>query len=128
MPDVLSYAGPTRPKPNSNDSYDLKVIAIFTDILGVAGLFGPILGLTLSDDPSMRLPLILMLIGTLSVAASGLFIHCRRLRIFSLIIAALLCLMFPLGTILGISTLRILSRDTVIALYRQPREKRALSS
>src|SRR4051812_632762 len=119
MPVILSYANPSAPKPTSNDLFDLKVIAISHDLLGILCFFPAMVGLIVSDDPSINLPLILMLIGGLALVASGLCIHRRRLRVFSLIVAALLCLMFPMGTIPGVATLRVLSRSTVIAHYRQ---------
>ena len=120
MPEVLSYASPN-PQINTDDPFQLKAIAITHDILGALGIFPPIIGLIASDDPSMKLPLVLMLVGSLAIGASGICIHTRRLRVFSIIVAALLCLMFPIGTILGISTLRVLSRESVAAIYRASR-------
>lgn len=40
---------------------------------------------------------------------------------FCLIVAAAECLIFPIGTIIGISTILVLRRDTVKALFAAPR-------
>jgi hypothetical protein len=48
---------------------------------------------------------------------SGRFIAERRRRIFSIVVAAILCTVFPFGTILGIFTIIVLSRDSVRRLY-----------
>ncbi|HEV8293124.1 MAG TPA: hypothetical protein VGP94_14410, partial [Tepidisphaeraceae bacterium] len=70
-------------------------------------------------------PLLLMFAFGLAIAASGFFIHTRRSRIFSMIIAAILCLMFPIGTILGLFTLPVLARGSVGTLYRARRQNPA---
>jgi hypothetical protein len=41
----------------------------------------------------------------------------RRGRVFCIVVACLECLMFPLGTILGVFTLIVLMRPTVIAIF-----------
>lgn len=48
---------------------------------------------------------------------SGRCIAKRRGRIFSLIMAGLMCLWIPLGTILGVFTFIVLLRPTVEAMY-----------
>jgi hypothetical protein len=48
---------------------------------------------------------------------SGLFIHARKNRTFSLITAGVNCLHVPLGTVLGVFTIMILARDSVEQLY-----------
>src|SRR5437867_39201 len=117
MPEILPYASPVT-QPSADNLFNLKALAISHDILGVLGVYLVIAGLVVGDDPSVKLPLALMLVGSVAVLASGICIQTRRLRIFSLIVAALLCLMFPVGTILGICTLRVLSRPTADLLYR----------
>jgi hypothetical protein len=49
---------------------------------------------------------------------AGLFLLKRRHRIFSLVVAGLNCLQIPFGTILGIFTIMVLSRDSVRKIYR----------
>lgn len=48
---------------------------------------------------------------------SGRHLHTQRRRTFSVVIAGIDCLSFPLGTILGIFTFIVLSRPSVIQLY-----------
>ncbi|WP_200268931.1 hypothetical protein [Luteolibacter pohnpeiensis] len=52
---------------------------------------------------------------------SGRFISKRQNRMFSFVVACMICLFMPLGTILGVFTLIILSRDSVVALYNDRR-------
>jgi hypothetical protein len=48
---------------------------------------------------------------------SGLSIAARRRRVFSLVVAGVMCLSFPLGTALGVFTIIVLVRDSVRAKY-----------
>ena len=48
---------------------------------------------------------------------SGLFLWQRRHRVFSLVVAGLDCLQIPFGTVLGVFTIVVLSRDSVQELY-----------
>jgi hypothetical protein len=48
---------------------------------------------------------------------SGLFILRRRHRVFSLVVAAINCLHLPLGTVLGVFTIVVLMRQSVLELY-----------
>jgi len=58
----------------------------------------------------------LMASGVLNVL-SAFFLRQRQHRVFSLIVGGLNCLHIPLGTILGIFTILILSRDSVCQAY-----------
>jgi hypothetical protein len=49
---------------------------------------------------------------------SGKFIKAKKYRIFSFIVAVLNILSFPYGTILGVMTIIVLSRSSVIELYQ----------
>jgi hypothetical protein len=51
--------------------------------------------------------------------ASGICIHTRRARLFSLIVAGINCINFPFGTALGIFTFIVLLRPNMPMLYRQ---------
>jgi hypothetical protein len=53
----------------------------------------------------------------LATAVSGYFIQNRRRRIFSIVVAAINCVLFPFGTVLGVFTLVVLVRPSVVALY-----------
>ena len=59
---------------------------------------------------------ILILSATLNFL-SGLFLKRRTHRIFSIVVAALNCLHVPFGTILGVLTIVVLSRDSVRRMY-----------
>lgn len=49
---------------------------------------------------------------------SGLYIRARKHRSFSMVVAAVNCLHMPLGTVLGVFTLVVLSRDSVREVYQ----------
>jgi uncharacterized membrane protein YfcA len=57
---------------------------------------------------------------------SGRYLAQRRRRMFSLVMAVVMCLMMPFGTILGIFTLIVLSRNSVQRLYREDSVRRPL--
>jgi hypothetical protein len=48
---------------------------------------------------------------------SGRFMAARRRLTFSIVIAAISCLQIPFGTVLGVFTLIVLSRQSVKAMY-----------
>lgn len=58
--------------------------------------------------------LILAAIGNL---LSGLYIRAKKHRMFSLVIAALNCIQIPFGTLLGVFTIVVLVRESVMELY-----------
>jgi len=60
-----------------------------------------------------------VVIGSASVLnlLSGLFLRQRRNRTFSIVVGALNCLQVPFGTVLGVFTLLVLSRDSVRQKY-----------
>lgn len=62
----------------------------------------------------------LVLSGILNVIA-GRFMQRRLHRTFCVVIAGLNCLHMPLGTLLGIFTLIVLTKDSVIQLYSRPK-------
>lgn len=66
---------------------------------------------------------ILILVGGILTFLSGRFIHRRVNRTFSLVIAGLNCMHFPFGTLLGVFTLIILTKDSVMQLYAQSKSK-----
>src|SRR5262245_47254320 len=64
------------------------------------------------------------LLGGLSCAAwalanflTGLFLRARKFRLFSLVVSGFNCLHVPLGTILGVFTIVVLMRESVVELY-----------
>jgi hypothetical protein len=50
---------------------------------------------------------------------SGFFLRARKRRTFSLVTAAINCLHIPLGTVLGVFTILVLSRESVRQLYQE---------
>ncbi len=59
----------------------------------------------------------LLIIGGVCNLLSGLSIHARRHRVFSLVVAAINCIQIPFGTVLGVFTIVVLMRDSVRELY-----------
>jgi hypothetical protein len=53
---------------------------------------------------------------------SGLCLHARKSRTFSLVVAGINCLHLPLGTVLGIFTIVVLSRESVRELYKAEKQ------
>jgi hypothetical protein len=53
---------------------------------------------------------------------AGSFLARAEHRTFCLVVAALTCLSFPLGTLLGVFTIMVLSRDSVKTLFQGGRE------
>jgi uncharacterized membrane protein YozB (DUF420 family) len=62
---------------------------------------------------------LLVLLAILNVM-SGFFLRERKHRTFSLVIAAIDCMQFPLGTALGVFTFIVLTRESVRKLYETP--------
>ena len=62
----------------------------------------------------------LLVIGGVLNLLSGRFIHRRRHRVYSLIVAGLNCMQLPFGTMLGVFTFVVLLRDSVREAYDAP--------
>jgi len=60
---------------------------------------------------------IMLVIAALGNLLSGLFIKKRKHRTFSLIVAGLDILQIPFGTVLGVFTLVVLLRESVLEIY-----------
>jgi hypothetical protein len=54
------------------------------------------------------------------LALVGYYLSRRRHRLFCIVMAACNCLAIPVGTVLGIFTIVVLSRDSVKALFAPP--------
>jgi len=54
---------------------------------------------------------------SISMILSGRFLHLRRNYNFSFVLACIACIAFPVGTVLGIFTIIVLSRSSVKAMY-----------
>ncbi|HBA85354.1 MAG TPA: hypothetical protein DCZ95_14805 [Verrucomicrobia bacterium] len=79
-------------------------------------------------------------LGWIFVAGGGFFILCgwtmaaaivlagrklskRQSRIYCIVVAAFECMMMPFGTVLGVFTIIVLSKDSVKALFANSRQK-----
>jgi hypothetical protein len=68
-----------------------------------------------------------ILLGTWLLASflgsllSALFMRARRHRVFTIVVAGFECLYVPLGTLLGVFTIIVLSKESVRQLYDSPR-------
>ncbi|QDU71829.1 hypothetical protein [Mucisphaera calidilacus] len=128
------------------DVEHIKLLSIFHYIVGglcclfaSVFLFYIIMGLTLIlapvaiDDLPMPAPilgLIVLLLGSIPLISgwtigiltilSGRSMRAFRARTFSIIIACVSCLFIPLGTILGVFTLIVLTRRSVVERYNNP--------
>lgn len=71
--------------------------------------------------PAAFLLVAILFAGTFFVA--GYFLSRHRNRFFCLVVAGIDTLFVPLGTILGIFTIVILMRNSVIALFEENRSK-----
>jgi len=63
----------------------------------------------------------LVLFATVLNFLSARYLAKRRKKTFSIVVAALNCLSLPLGTILGVFTIVVLSRPSVEAIYQKNR-------
>ena len=123
----------------NDDKQHLKLLSIFHYIVGGLLVFlslFPLIHLsvgivTITSDSSENVPLqvgylfaafgaISFLLGeacAIATIVSGRFLKRRKRYWFSFVMACILCLFMPLGTILGIFTIIVLSRPSVKELY-----------
>ena len=62
---------------------------------------------------------------SISVIVSGNFLKKKKNYVFSFVIACISCMFMPFGTVLGVLTIIVLSRDTVKSLYAQAKLNKA---
>ncbi|MBL9180170.1 MAG: hypothetical protein JNM65_19060 [Verrucomicrobiaceae bacterium] len=62
---------------------------------------------------------VFMLAAVILTVMSGRFIQRRVNRTFSIVVSGFLCLFFPFGTLLGIFTIIVLTRESVARLYAE---------
>jgi hypothetical protein len=62
--------------------------------------------------------IVMVVAGVLNLM-SGRYLQQRKNRMFSLVVAGLNCLQMPFGTVLGVFTLVVLTRESVQRLYEQ---------
>lgn len=134
----------TPPALPSKDLEHLKLLSLFHYIVGGLGvffacfpLFHVFFGLMMMFKPEVvsgqgspppfifgafmvGLGLTLTLLGwatAICTIISGRMLAQRKRRMFSFVVAAILCVFMPLGTVLGVFTIIVLSRDSVRRLY-----------
>ena len=108
----------------SKDAHDLKTLAVAHIVWGGINALGGLFAFAVMapHEPALRWFLVLGIVWSVPLTASGFFLYNRRWRWFSILIAALCCPVFPIGTGLGIATLVILRRRSVIEAYRTSEE------
>ncbi|MBI1840227.1 MAG: hypothetical protein HYR88_05175 [Verrucomicrobia bacterium] len=130
---------------NDADNEHLRLLSIAHYVVGGLGLVCasfPLIHLTLGlvmiskpefmrgpggEGPPAALGWVIAVVGGVAVLlgwtlglctiVSGRFIHQRKHRTFSLVVAAIQCLFIPFGTTLGVFTLIVLVRQSVRGLY-----------
>ena len=134
------------PLINTKDEEHLRLLATFHYVVaGLGALFAcfPLLhvamGIMMLSDPKflapansappppaflgwlfIAFPAMFILFGwaaAICTFISGRFIAKREKRMFSFVVGALLCMFMPFGTVLGIFTIIVLSRESVQRLY-----------
>ncbi len=142
MDQPIEYATPYQP-PNADQEH-LRLLRIFHFVLGgLFLLFGcfPIIHVAIgmlivtgklpADNgghiPPSSMGYLFVVLGIFIIALfwvmalclfmSGWFLGKRQHYMFSFVVAALSCLQIPLGTVLGVFTIMVLSRPSVKAMY-----------
>jgi hypothetical protein len=132
--------------PPTQDEEHLKLLALFHYIVaGLGALFACLplihvaIGVTMIMNPSIMnggqqstpppaafgylfagMGALFVLLGwaaAICTFISGRYLARRRCRIFSIVVAAILCMFFPFGTVLGVFTIIVLSKESVRRLY-----------
>jgi|HubBroStandDraft_1064217.scaffolds.fasta_scaffold308802_2 uncharacterized membrane protein YfcA len=122
MPAPLDYAG--RKSATPDEIRTLNLIALLHMLVGGLGTIGiAILIITNVAHPAngSKEAIKIMsvgLLGTVPVFYSGYCIKKHRKRAVSLTVSALICLFFPVGTIVGAWTIYYLSRRQIVVLYK----------
>ena len=131
----------------TTDREHLRLLAIFFYVVGsIMMLFSclPIIHVVIGilmlinpaifDGPNPPPPGMRVMIGVMFAAIGGLFVltgwavgilmmytgRCiqnRRRRVFTIVMAAISCAFFPFGMVLGVCTIIVLNRESVMRLY-----------
>ena len=130
----------------NQDDEHLKLLAIFHYIVGAIGAFFacfPLLYVGMGvlfvasphfmtegqkgPPPPAAIGYVFIAIGAffallgwsaaIATVISGRYIAKRRKRLFSVVMAAILCMFMPFGTVLGVFTIIVLTKESVQRLY-----------
>ncbi len=132
------------PPPMRNDAEQLRLLAMFHFIYaGLIALFGLVGAAFLAFGvfaaanarPTAQTPnpevagIVVAVLGTVVMLfvfgvaflsyLTGRFLKQRRHRTFCIVMSAIHCASFPLGTALGVFTIIVLARDSVVAMFEQ---------
>jgi hypothetical protein len=139
------YAPPFGPAPGRDEEH-VKLLSIFHYVLaGIMGFFGCMpfihvgLGLWMlaspgsfaggsgSGPPPAFMPWMFVIMGSAMILAAwtvvilliaaGTCLRRRTRRMFCIVVAGISCLFMPIGTVLGVFTIIVLSRPSVKALF-----------
>jgi len=61
----------------------------------------------------------MLVLGSVANLISGVFLKRRKNRLFSMVVAGLNCLQVPFGTVLGVFTILVLVRPSVMQIYEE---------
>lgn len=136
----------------SEDQQHLNLLSIFHYILaGLLALVGciPIVHLTIGiamlagafdggkNDPPPEMGIIFIVAAVLGMAfnwtlaiclfVAGRMLKARRSRTFCFIVAVVSCVFMPVGTVLGVFTIIVLSRPTVKQLFEASSQRSAFN-
>jgi ABC-type polysaccharide/polyol phosphate export permease len=105
--------------PSAEDAANLRLLAICQIAFGGLGLLiGALLTMTITADPQFQRLVLAFLIADLFCVLSGICMFITRFRIFSMFVAAITCVVFPIGPIMGVWALIVLCRPGVAQLYK----------
>ncbi len=105
----------------------LPIIHVVIGILMLSGKFVQDSG---GGEPPRIVGMLFLVMGSLFIIlgwglaicmfAAGRKLKKRRNRIFCMVVAGIECLFMPLGTVLGVFTLIVLSKDSVTEIFDRP--------
>jgi len=113
MPETIPYETPD-PRKVADDLYQLKALTICQFVFAGVALFA---------IPSAVITgswFVMTILGTYGMMqlVSGICMHQRKWRKLTIVVSAINCALFPLGTIFGGATINLLNRPAIMEIYR----------
>jgi hypothetical protein len=116
-PILLNYASPKTPR-HRDDLAHLAALVVSYFVWGAVMILSSAVAFaTVWSSPDARL-MVPFMYG-LACVCSAVAIRRRTWRLLSIGVGAITCLAVPLGSVLGICTLMVLSRASVVAKYAE---------